>query len=103
MTKSELIEKLHKQQPHLKTDDVELAVKLVLDAMTASLANHDRIEVRGFGSFSIHYRASRTGRNPRTGSAVELPAKHVPHFRPGKELRTMVTDVVPLEDSDAAE
>ena len=100
MTKSELIESLHKQQPHLKTDDVELAVKLVLDAMTAALASHERIEVRGFGSFSIHYRASRT---PRTGSAVELPAKHGPHFRPGKELRAMVTDVVPLEDSEAAE
>lgn len=103
MTKSELIEKLHKQQPHLKTDDVELAVKLVLDAMTAALADHERIEVRGFGSFSIHYRASRTGRNPRTGSAVLLPAKHVPHFRPGKELRAMVTDVIPLEDSETAE
>ena len=90
MTKSELIEKLHKQQPHLKTDDVELAVKLVLDAMTAALANHERIEVRGFGSFSIHYRASRTGRNPRTGAEINIPASKVVKFRPGKLLKDAI-------------
>ncbi len=98
MTKSELIEVLHREQPHLKTEDVEMAVKLLLDLMSGTLAQHDRIEIRGFGSFSVHYRSPRTGRNPKTGVAVELPSRHVPHFRPGKELRTRVSDVTPQDD-----
>ena len=96
MTKSELIELLARRQPHLKADDVDLAVKALLQMMTAALARGQRIEVRGFGSFSLHFRPPRTGRNPKTGEAVALPGKHVPHFKPGKELREGVADVQPL-------
>lgn len=90
MTKSELIEALSRQQAHLKSDDVELAVKTMLEQMSRSLAEGDRIEIRGFGSFSLHYRPPRVGRNPKTGDSVPLPGKHVPHFKPGKELRERV-------------
>lgn len=90
MTKSELIELLIDQQSHLPVKDVELAIKSMLDHMSASLANGERIEIRGFGSFSLHYRAPRIGRNPKTGESVELSAKYVPHFKPGKELRELV-------------
>lgn len=100
MTKSELIELLARRQPHLKADDVDLAVKTLLQMMGGALANGERIEIRGFGSFSLHYRPPRTGRNPKTGEAVALPGKHVPHFKPGKELRERVTDVIPLPDVD---
>lgn len=100
MTKSELIELLARCQPHLKADDVDLSVKALLQMMGTALAEGDRIEVRGFGSFSLHYRPPRTGRNPKTGDAVALPGKHVPHFKPGKELRERVTDVVPLPTDD---
>src|SRR5690606_26390945 len=96
MTKSELIEILTQRQAHLKADDVDLAVKSLLEMMAGSLANGERIEIRGFGSFSLHFRPPRTGRNPKTGEAVALPGKHVPHFKPGKELRERVTAVVPL-------
>jgi len=96
MTKSELIEILTQRQAHLKADDVDLAVKSLLEMMATSLAHGDRIEIRGFGSFSLHFRPPRTGRNPKTGDAVALPGKHVPHFKPGKELRERVTGVVPL-------
>lgn len=98
MTKSELIELLGQRQRHLKTEDVELAVKALLEMMSASLASGGRIEVRGFGSFSLHYRPPRTGRNPKTGDAVALAGKHVPHFKPGRELRERVTDVMPLPE-----
>lgn len=100
MTKSELIELLARRQPHLKADDVDLSVKSLLQMMGAALAGGDRIEVRGFGSFSLHFRPPRTGRNPKTGDAVALPGKHVPHFKPGKELRERVTTVVPLPTDD---
>ncbi|WP_240099309.1 integration host factor subunit beta [Thermomonas flagellata] len=100
MTKSELIELLARRQPHLKADDVDLAVKALLQMMTAALARGQRIEVRGFGSFSLHFRPPRTGRNPKTGEAVALPGKHVPHFKPGKELREGVADVQPLPHDD---
>jgi len=96
MTKSELIDILTKRHPHLKDEDVELAVKAVLDSMADALAHGQRIEIRGFGSFSLHYRAPRTGRNPRTGEAVALPARYTPHFKPGKELRERVLDVIPV-------
>jgi len=96
MTKSELIEILTQRQAHLKADDVDLAVKSLLEMMAASLARGDRIEIRGFGSFSLHFRPPRTGRNPKTGDAVALPGKHVPHFKPGKDLRERVTAVIPL-------
>jgi len=90
MTKSELIESLALRQKHLAANDVELAVKSVLEQMSHSLSSGERIEIRGFGSFSLHYRPPRMGRNPKTGDSVALPGKHVPHFKPGKELRERV-------------
>ena len=87
MTKSELIEILAQKQTQLAYKDVELAVKNMLEHMATTLANGERIEIRGFGSFSLHYRAPRTGRNPKTGDSVTLTGKYVPHFKPGKELR----------------
>jgi len=90
MTKSELIELLIDQQSHLPVKDVEQSIKAMLEHMSDSLANGERIEIRGFGSFSLHYRAPRIGRNPKTGESVELGAKYVPHFKPGKELRELV-------------
>ncbi|MFC3267999.1 integration host factor subunit beta [Vulcaniibacterium thermophilum] len=100
MTKSELIELLAQRQGHLKGEDVDLAVKALLEMMGGALASGERIEIRGFGSFSLHYRPPRMGRNPKTGESVALPAKHVPHFKPGKELRERVADVMPLGDHD---
>ena len=96
MTKSELIEILSQRQAHLKAEDVDLSVKALLEMMGGALANGERIEIRGFGSFSLHYRPPRLGRNPKTGESVALAGKHVPHFKPGKELRERVTAVVPL-------
>ncbi|RMG28011.1 MAG: integration host factor subunit beta [Gammaproteobacteria bacterium] len=90
MTKSELIEILASKNPHLNYKDVELAVKSLLEQMSQALATGGRIEIRGFGSFSLHYRPPRMGRNPKTGEPVALPAKYVPHFKPGKELRERV-------------
>ena len=92
MTKSELIEAIARKQKHLPAKDVELAVKHVLELMSESLANGERIEIRGFGSFSLHYRPPRMGRNPKTGAAVALAGKHVPHFKPGKDLRERVNN-----------
>lgn len=92
MTKSELIELLAERQPHLSQADVELAVRSVIEQLSKALADGDRIEIRGFGSFCLHYRPPRMGRNPKTGEAVALPGKHVPHFKPGKELRERVND-----------
>ena len=93
MTKSELIEKIAKKQPHLPYKDVELAVKTLIEQMAQMLATGNRIEIRGFGSFSLHFRPPRIGRNPKTGEAVALSGKHVPHFKPGKELRERVNNV----------
>lgn len=90
MTKSELIEMLAAKQPQLDQKDVELAVKELLEQMSSALAGGERIEVRGFGSFSLHYRPPRLGRNPKTGDSVMVPDKRVPHFKPGKELRERV-------------
>jgi integration host factor subunit beta len=90
MTKSELIAQLSAKQPQLDYRDVELAVKELLEQLSAALASGKRIEVRGFGSFSLHYRPPRVGRNPKTGDTVNVPDKHVPHFKPGKELRERV-------------
>ncbi len=92
MTKSELIEKLAARQTQLSLKDVELVVKSLLEHMAQSLAQGERIEIRGFGSFSLHYRAPRVGRNPKTGQSVNLDGKYVPHFKPGKELRDRVND-----------
>ena len=93
MTKSELIEALARKQSHLAYKDVELAVKSLIEQMSAALAVGERIEIRGFGSFSLHYRPPRVGRNPKTGAAVSLPGKYVPHFKPGKELRERVNGI----------
>ncbi|WP_115718742.1 integration host factor subunit beta [Gallaecimonas mangrovi] len=90
MTKSELIESLTAKYADLPARDLELAVKEILEQMAGTLESGERIEIRGFGSFSLHYRAPRVGRNPKTGESVELPAKQVPHFKPGKELRERV-------------
>jgi integration host factor subunit beta len=92
MTKSELIEILAQKQTQLAYKDVELAVKNMLEHMATTLANGERIEIRGFGSFSLHYRPPRVGRNPKTGDSVELTAKYVPHFKPGKEMRERVNE-----------
>ena len=90
MTKSELIEALALRQVHLKSDDVDLAVKTLLEQMSAALAGGERIEIRGFGSFSLNYRPPRVGRNPKSGDKVSVPEKWVPHFKAGKELRERV-------------
>jgi integration host factor subunit beta len=90
ITRSELVEKLAEQFPQLLPRDVELAVKTLLDTMTKALAEGKRIELRGVGSFVLHHRPSRTGRNPKSGDKVLIPEKKVPHFKPGKELRERV-------------
>ena len=87
MIKSELIEQLASENPHLTHKDVEKIVGVVLDEMTDALAEGGRVELRGFGAFSVRSRPSRQGRNPRTGEAVDVPAKSVPFFKSGKELR----------------
>ncbi len=101
MTKSELIELIAAKQSHLPAKDVELAVKQILEIMSDALAQGQRIEIRGFGSFSLHFRPPRQGRNPKTGETVALAGKYVPHFKPGKDLRERVND--PLDDDRSAE
>ncbi len=90
MTKSELIEKIGAAQAQLPVRDIELAIKTMIEHMSQTLAQGRRIEIRGFGSFSLHYRAPRIGRNPKTGESVGLSGKYVPHFKPGKNLRERV-------------
>lgn len=92
MTKSELIERIASRQSQLSAKDVELAVKTIIEQMSQTLAAGERIEIRGFGSFSLHYREPRQGRNPKTGDTVELSGKYVPHFKPGKEMRERVNE-----------
>ena len=90
MTKSELIDRITDKQSQLSSKDVELTVKAILEYMSQMLSDGGRIEIRGFGSFSLHYRVPRIGRNPKTGAPVALSGKYVPHFKPGKELRDRV-------------
>jgi integration host factor subunit beta len=90
ITRSELVELLAQQFPQLLPKDVELAVKTLLDTMTQALAHGKRIELRGVGSFVLHHRPARVGRNPKSGEQVMIPEKKVPHFKPGKELRERV-------------
>ncbi|THA11285.1 integration host factor subunit beta [Rodentibacter pneumotropicus] len=90
MTKSELIENLSVKHPSLSIKKIEGVVKDILELIAQSLENANRIEIRGFGSFSLHYRQPRLGRNPKTGDSVKLDAKCVPHFKAGKELRERV-------------
>lgn len=90
MTKSELINSLANRFTQLVHKDAELSVKAILDAMTNTLVNKERIEIRGFGSFSLNYRPPRVGRNPKSGNSVNVPEKYVPHFKAGKELKIRV-------------
>ena len=90
MTRSDLVNLLAERFPQLTLKDTEFAVKTMLDAMTDALERGHRIEIRGFGSFSISHRPSRVGRNPRSGAQVVIPEKRVPHFKPGKALREAV-------------
>ena len=90
MTKSDLIARLAERFPQLVAKDADFAVKMILDALSEALAKGDRIEIRGFGSFSLNYRPPRVGRNPKSGDKVSVPEKWVPHFKAGKELRERV-------------
>ncbi len=100
MTKSELIACLAERYPQLVAKDVDFAVKMMLDAICESLAAGQRIEIRGFGSFSLNRRPPRIGRNPKSGAKVMVPEKRAPHFKPGKELRERVDAMVgqPIKD-----
>jgi len=103
LTRSELIERLSARQALLTGKDVELAVKAIVEQLSETLAGGGRIEIRGFGSFSLHYREPRVGRNPKTGEPVPLDGKHTPHFKPGKELRDRVNDsavTTPIRSGD---
>jgi len=92
LTKSKLIARISKENQEMSPRDVELAVKTLIDYMADTLSEGGRIEIRGFGSFSLHFRAPRVGRNPKTGASVTLHGKYVPHFKSGKELRERVND-----------
>ena len=100
MTRSDLVARLAERFAQLTQRDTEFAVKTILDAMSDALARGHRIEIRGFGSFSINRRPPRVGRNPRSGEQVIIPEKLVPHFKPGKALRESVDAHMPL-DADA--
>lgn len=90
MLRSELIDTLHEENPHLTRRDMERLVAVVLETVTQTLEAGARVELRGFGAFSVRKREPRLGRNPRTGDAVNVPSKHVPFFRTGKELRQRI-------------
>ena len=90
MLRSELIDKLHEENPHLTRRDMERIVAVVLESVTQTLERGARVELRGFGAFSVRHRKARAGRNPRTGEAVSVPEKHVPFFRTGKDLREKI-------------
>ena len=90
MTRSELIERIADLHPQLQLKDAELAVRVILDALSNALSKGGRAEIRGFGSFGLNYRPPRQGRNPKTGAKGKVPAKYVPHFKPGKELKERV-------------
>lgn len=92
MTKSELVETLSLKQTHLMQRDVDTSVHIILEAIAKALARGERIEIRGFGSFAMSHRPARIGRNPKTGEAVAISAKRVPHFKAGKELRLRVQE-----------
>jgi integration host factor subunit beta len=90
MTRSDLVDLLAERFAQLTHRDAELAVKTILDALSDALENSHRVEIRGFGSFSVSHRPARIGRNPRSGEQVLVPEKRMPHFKPGKSLRTLV-------------
>ncbi|MGC8807238.1 MAG: integration host factor subunit beta [Thiomonas sp.] len=89
MTRSDLVEILAAQFPQLAHRDAELSVKTILDALSQALNDGHRVEIRGFGSFSVSHRPARIGRNPRSGEQVAVPEKRIPHFKPGKTLREL--------------
>jgi integration host factor subunit beta len=90
MNRTDLIDRLASQFPQLQSQDVEIAIRLLLDTIATTLAQGDRIEIRGFGSFALKYRPARRGRNPKTGASVNVPAKYAPSFKAGLELRKRV-------------
>jgi integration host factor subunit beta len=92
MTKSELIQRLADRNPHLYQRDVERIVSTIFDEITAALSRGDRVELRGFGAFSVKRRDARQGRNPRTGDSVNVGEKHIPFFKTGKQLRERLND-----------
>jgi len=92
MTRSDLIDRLAELHSQLLSKDSELAVKVILEALSATLSRGGRVEIRGFGSFGLNYRPPRQGRNPKTGEKVKVPAKYVPHFKAGKELRERASE-----------
>jgi len=92
MTKSDLIRQLAEANPHLYQRDIERIVSTVFEEVTEALVRGDRVELRGFGAFSVRHRSSRVGRNPRTGEEVRVPDKAVPYFKTGKELRERLND-----------
>ena len=98
MLRSELVQKLADENPHLRPQDLEKVVDVFLDEITGALEDGHRVELRGFGAFSVRKRDSRTGRNPRTGETVEVEEKYVPFFKAGKELRSRLNDGVDPED-----
>ncbi|PJE79594.1 Integration host factor subunit beta [invertebrate metagenome] len=93
MTRSELIDQISDLHPQLSVRDIELAVKSIIEQMVKALITGNRVEIRGFGSFSLHYRAPRLGRNPKTGDPVQLSGRYIPHFKPGKEMRERVNAI----------
>ncbi len=95
MVKSELIARLAELNPHLYQRDIERIVATIFEEISAALARRDRVELRGFGAVSVKRRAARTARNPRTGAAVQVKAKHVPFFKTGKELRLALNAETP--------
>ena len=100
MTKRDLIDEIVRLYPVYSRRDAEVIVNSVFESMTQAICQGDRIEIRGFGSFSLHFRPPRQGRNPKTGEAVALAGKYVPHFKPGKDLRERVNDSItqPIRD-----
>ncbi|MDK9716114.1 MAG: integration host factor subunit beta [Sulfuritalea sp.] len=87
MTRSELVDRLHSRAPTLTHEDAKSVVDVILEAVTRSVVVDSRVEIRGFGSFSLSYRQPRVGRNPKSGEKVQVPGKYVPYFKAGKEMR----------------
>ncbi|MDF3055187.1 MAG: himD [Gammaproteobacteria bacterium] len=98
MVKSELIHRVAQRQQGLSMEDVEFGINKIFDHLIDALAKNQRIEIRGFGSFTLHYRPARTAHNPKTGEKVKAPSRYFPHFRPGKELKERVDKTDPEED-----
>lgn len=102
MNRSDLIERLTKRFPMLVAKDAEASVKEIIDALTRTLVEGRHAEIRGFGSFALNYRPPRSGRNPKTGTLVAVPAKWVPHFKAGKEMRERIDAPIKLPKKKAA-